>query len=158
MAIHEHDREDLIREGKNMPIRGEVLVDGSPIVIGFRQMGQVSLYCGVAPVFQFNQQHQLRRVFWQDRRFAAQHGRLVELVRPNRGGRVSMVHQDLDDETITDILRSLSQWVAKTQRIADDSTANWRTEGATAQVFRQQLLRWLAGLPPTVVIAANANA
>jgi hypothetical protein len=70
MALEEQDREDLLRDGRAMPLRGECTLSGSQVVIGFRSAGQLSLYCGPDPVFQFNAEQKLRRAFFQGRRFA----------------------------------------------------------------------------------------
>ena len=61
MALEERDREDLLRDGRLMPLRGECLIDGVKVVLGFRSQGQLSLYCGPDPVFQFNAARELRR-------------------------------------------------------------------------------------------------
>jgi hypothetical protein len=42
MALEERDREDLLRDGRQMLVRGESLIAGTPVVIGFRSQGQLS--------------------------------------------------------------------------------------------------------------------
>mgnify|MGYP003681535513 CR=1 FL=1 len=80
MAKQEQDREDLLRDGHQMSIRGETIINGIVVTIGFRSLGQLSMYCGADPVFQFNADHQLRRVFFEGERIAADAGRLVLLL------------------------------------------------------------------------------
>ena len=81
MAKQTQDREDLMREGTAMPLRGRLLIEGIEVVIGFRPAGQCSLYWNQDPVFQFDAQHQLRRAFVDSRRLKALDGRLAYLKR-----------------------------------------------------------------------------
>ena len=71
MAIEERDREDLLRDGSAMLVRGEVVSDELELLIGFRAENQGSLYCGPERVFQFDVQGRIRRVFFDGRKFAA---------------------------------------------------------------------------------------
>ena len=88
MAIEENDRENLLRDAKMMPVRGETQIDGHTIVIGFRSDSQASLYCDADPVFQFNANNQLRRVYFHGERYAAEQGVLIKLTRESQGGKV----------------------------------------------------------------------
>ena len=51
MVKQEHDREDLLRDGKQMTARAEAVMDDVVVVIGFRPNSQVSFYFGQDPVF-----------------------------------------------------------------------------------------------------------
>lgn len=158
MALDEHDREDLIREGTAMADRGECVIDNTVVVIGFRSRGQVSLFCGTDPVFQFNERNQWRRTFWMGRRFAAENGRMVELIRPDRGGKVTLTTVMVDDGTHDQITQSLTHWLnAIGQAIANDSV-EFRIEGADCGSFRQRVEKWRAKLQTPIVIADSPNA
>ena len=93
MVKQEHDREDLLRDGKQMTARAEAVMDDVVVVIGFRPNSQVSFYFGQDPVFQFNTARELRRVFHQGRSYAAIEGKLCELTRQRQGGRLTLVSQ-----------------------------------------------------------------
>jgi len=158
MALEEHDREDLLRDGRMMGLRGECLVAGTPVVIGFRSAGQVSLYCGSDPVFQFNAESKLRRVYFQGRRFSAEHGRLVELARESRGGKVEFVKTQLDPATESIMLSSLQDWLHKIRDAARSKATLWRVVDGDTNPFREQLLHWLERLPKVPGIAGAPNA
>ncbi len=158
MALEEHDREDLLRDGRNMPLRGECVVDGVVVVIGFRREGQVSLYCGPDPVFQFNSKRQLRRVFLDGRRFAARSGGLVELTRETRGGRVQFCSTPLDGPTRAKLLSALNDWLRKIHESVDADDGRWRTAEDCETPFKQRLREWFEELPVVPVIAASPNA
>jgi len=156
MAIQEHDREDLLGEGRNMPWRGQCTIDGVQVVIGFRDQGQASMFCGTDPVFQFNRKHELRRVFFQATRFRAENGRLIAMARDSRGGKIEFVSQPIDSGTEAALLSSLRSWLSQIRRAKD--SGSWRVEGEPASQFQSRLSDWLAGLPDPVVIAAVPNA
>ena len=126
MAIEEHDREDLLRDGRMMPLRGECLINGATVVAGLRSQGQLSLYCGPDPVFQFNADRELRRVFFQGRRFAAKNGCLVELTRENRGGKVEFASARVDPKMQTIILSSMKDWLRLIRDQAQSNPTGWR--------------------------------
>ena len=96
MAIEERDREDLLRDGRTMSVRGEFTCGEATMLIGFRRRGQASLYVGPDRVYQFDATAQLRRVFLDGRKYAADSGALVQLCRDSRGGRVELSRQPVD--------------------------------------------------------------
>ncbi len=155
MALEEHDREDLLREGRNMPWRGACKTSGVEVVVGFRKQGQVSLFCGVDPVFQFNSVGQLRRVFFNGQRYSADNGKLVSLSRTSRGGRVELVADPVDDSTWVAVRDSMLVWLDSI-RLASDA-GSWRVEGEPVDAFRQRLVRWLDQLPPEPAVADQPN-
>ena len=94
MARETHDREDLFRDGTQMPIRGRIDLDGTEIVIGFRKCGSASLYWDQDPVFQFNALHQLRRVYFRGIRYAAENGVLNQLGQSRTAVRITTYRCD----------------------------------------------------------------
>lgn len=156
MAIQEHDREDLLGEGRNMPWRGECTIGGTQVVIGFRSQGQVSLFCGFDPVFQFNGRHELRRVYCGGIRYSAENGRLIAMTRNSRGGKIEFLSQSVDRSTEERLLRSLQSWLSLIQSAMDEGP--WRVEGESIERFQQRLRDWFATLPHPPVIATHPNA
>ena len=155
MAKQEQDREDLLRDGHQMSIRGETIINGIVVTIGFRSLGQLSMYCGADPVFQFNADHQLRRVFFEGERFAADAGRLVLLQRPTRGGKVQFQAIDVPSSKQDAIFTSLDHWAAELRLTAANEAAVWRVADEQNDVFIRQLRNWLTKLPVSIDIAAN---
>lgn len=158
MALDEHDREDLIREGTGMAIRGECVIGDVVVVIGFRSRGQVSLFCGADPVFQFNDRNAWRRTFWRGRRFAAKHGRMVELVRPDRGGKVTLETVAVDSALHEQLTQSLNDWLRMLSLAMEADQSVIRVDGANAEAFRGRVATWLASLPTPIVIARSPHA
>jgi hypothetical protein len=158
MALEERDREDLLRDGRQMLVRGESLIAGTPVVIGFRSQGQLSLYCGPDPVFQFNAERKLRRAYFQGRRFSAEENGFVELMRENRGGKVEFVRQPLDPATQSIMLASLSDWLQRIREVAQSRVTLWRVADGDTALFRDRLLLWLEQVPSVSEIANTPNA
>lgn len=98
MARQEQDREDLLRQATALVQRAELqLADcKEPFVVGFRRDGSGSLYVGSDLVFQFNQQSELRRGFWNGRLIKAEAGRLFELTRVRSATHVQLRRRELD--------------------------------------------------------------
>ncbi|MFG0262983.1 MAG: hypothetical protein ACF788_11380 [Novipirellula sp. JB048] len=158
MAKQQQDREDLIRDGRQMPCRGETMIDGVVVTIGFRAGGQASLYCGADPVFQFNTQHQLRRVHFAGERFAAESGQLVRLDRQQRGGKVQFVSCEVPPADQEAMLRSLRGWLKAIRAAASRDDTVWRVAEESERTFTTQLNTWLDRFPDPIIIAAAANA
>jgi hypothetical protein len=156
MALEEHDREDLLGEGRNMPWRGACVIDDVEMLVGFRKQGQVSLFCGVDPVFQFNVEGRLRRVYFEAGRYRAEEGRLVSMRRTSRGGKVEFETASIDHETEARLHASLQAWIRAIDSASD--SRGWRVEGETRDAFLMRLRAWLSGLPETPTIADRPNA
>ena len=156
MALEEHDREDLLGDGRMMPVRGETEIDGLTVLCGFRSEGQVSIYFGSERVFQFDRRNQLRRVYLDGQRFAAQQGTLVELVRARRGGRLELRRDQVDGERIHEIIDCLQGCLAK---IATSMCVTpWQTVGLTPPEFAERIDKWLGELPDPIQIAHSPHA
>ncbi len=158
MAIQQHDREDLLGSGRAMPLRGELEINGVTLLVGFRSDGQVSLYCGTDPVFQFNGNSQLRRVFFQGRRFAAEGGRLMQLEQGRLGGKVRFQRQPVDQSQADKILALLGRWLSELQQAADQRPGEWRLVEPEPGALHKQLRAWLCELPNPPEIASSPNA
>jgi hypothetical protein len=158
MAKQEQDREDLLRDGKQMLLRGECPVDGVVVVVGFRSQGQASFYFGPDPVFQFNENGELRRVFFKGKRFAAIQGKLCELTRQQQSDRVRFVPQEILADVESEMMGFLDRGLAQVQVAIESPDTEWRISGGNAAGFRRQLSEWLANVPADKVIADAPNA
>ncbi len=158
MALEEQDREDLLRDGRMMPLRGECVINGVTVVAGFRNRGQLSLYCGPDPVFQFNAERQLRRVYFQARRFAAENGYLAELTREKRGGKVEFDSKQVDPQTQMIILSCLSDWLCLIRDAVRSNQTDWRIVDGNLSIFKARLLDWFNQVSTVVQIASAPNA
>ncbi len=158
MAIEEQDREDLLRDGRMMPVRGETILDDVTVLIGFRSQGQLSLYFGSQQVFQFDQSRSLRRVYLNGRRFAAQQGQLVELVRQSRGGRVELIRQDVGEDDLQLVLDATAACLGKIRMLDSSGQCRWRVIGAETSEFAARVSLWLAtvAMPPRIGSAPGA--
>jgi hypothetical protein len=168
MAKRTEDREDLLRDGTAMPVRARMWVGPTEVVLGFRPAGQLSLYWGQDPVFQFNEKQQLRRVFIDAQRLAAQQGRLAVLSQPDRArqppvDRLRLVAQPVSDSEQRRILQRAAQCLQQidlTLRQAAESEAApvLETVGASSHDFAQRFRRWLDQLDGAVSVAETPAA
>lgn len=71
--------------------------DAWELFVGLRADERWSIYFDEQPVMQFNRQHQLRRLFAGDNRYAANNGKLHRLDRSHLGGQVRLQQADLDE-------------------------------------------------------------
>ncbi|TWT92036.1 hypothetical protein Pla52n_63320 [Stieleria varia] len=137
-----------------MSLRCAAMVGGTRVVIGFRSGGQASIYCGEEPVFQFNGSGELRRVYDQGQRYAADAGRLVHLQRIAKVSRLQLVPQPISGERFEEIAASWRDWYA---RICQTDDSRWLSPDGDAALFLQRLNAWLPG-KADLVIASTANA
>lgn len=149
----EHEHEDLLRDGSSMRLRAAGVIDDRRVVVGFREAGQVSLYCGVDPVFQFNRKNEIRRVYFNGNRLAAESGRLVHLERSEGVGRLHFETRDVSPETFANLIASLDQWLHQIERCEQ-----WEVQGGDAEEFRQRIQDWCERLLRPFRIAGSANA
>ncbi len=158
MALHEQEREDLLRDGRTMVRRGECVLEGITLLVGFRDRGQFSLYGGSDPVFQFNEGGRLRRAFFQGRRFAAERGRLLEITRETRGAKVELVRTPIDEHTLREIRSAWHKWIDNARQAVEDSQIPWRMVGEASGPFRSLVIDWIAQHGSELSIADTPNA
>ena len=157
MARQEQDREDLLRDGKQMLLRAECVIDDVVVVVGFRSQGQVSIYVGPDPVFQFNSSSELRRVFFNGKRYAAIQGRLCELTRSVSSDRVRFSPQAILANVETEIMADLESNLARIQIALESPETEWRLAGGEFLNFQSQLSEWLGIVLTSVKIAETPN-
>jgi hypothetical protein len=145
MAKFKEDREDLMRDGTAMAYRGRLLIDGVEVVIGFRSGGQASVYWGQDPVFQFNSLHQLRRLFLDGVRLAAENGRLVKLKQDDetmspRVAAIRLEREPISSELLCEIeARWQSCHRELTQRVILPWDDSGTVVGESPESFRERL-------------------
>lgn len=151
----ESKHEDLLRDGRTMPVRAATDIEGVRVVVGFRDQGQVSIYCGEDPVFQFNAAAELRRVFLDGQRFTASDGKLVCLERASGTSNIRLEAIPVDEVRVQEILRLLNTWIGKLRGVDPD---RWDSGEKVLNAFRIQLDAWLKQLGQDYRIASTGNA
>ncbi len=108
MAIEEQPKENLLRDAVQFPRRIVFTpVNDSPdipasfeafeeVFIGIRKDSGWSIYLGQDYVLQFTSGNKLRRLFWQDQKYAARGGELQQLTRDAIGGRMVLTRKRLE--------------------------------------------------------------
>ena len=148
-----NDHEDLLRDGHNMPIRGATAIEQSRVVVGFRSQGQVSIYCGEDPVFQFNAKGEIRRVYFQGDRYAANQGKLHWLKPTNDGAKLQFQPVVASHKICERIFSEFDKW---RERIG--GAADWEVADIDDHHFVLRLRTWLETLPHQPNIASEPNA
>lgn len=152
MAKITHDREDLLRDGTAMPIRGRYRFDGFELVVGWRTDGSCSWFCDLDPVFQFNAQGQLRRVFRDGNRLSSEGGRLCQLVRRGGSGdRVELVRAPISEAETSEAMAAWQLWRRRAER--PDGDLQIDAVGVSTNDFREKLIAWLGQIPEIPTIA-----
>ncbi|QDV42119.1 hypothetical protein Enr13x_19620 [Stieleria neptunia] len=168
MAKQTEDREDLLRDGTAMPVRGRLWVDRTDVVIGFRSRGQLSLYWDQDPVFQFDESCRLRRVFIDSCRLKAQNRNLVRLRQPHESinrsvERLRLLTEPISQDDQAAILQRLSgclQQIDATleQMVFDGNPARLQTVGATPPEFARRVRGWIADWKQSMGVAGEPSA
>lgn len=168
MAKQTHDREDLLRDGTAMSVRGRLLIDDVEVFIGFRSQGQLSLYWDQDPVFQFDELGQLRRVFFDSIRLKAQDGRLVRLTKSSDEktpsvGRLRLAGESISDSDQRRILQRLSDCLQQIKQVFEkqsphDGFDTLQCVGATKNEFVSRVGDWITNLDRPAIIAHDPSA
>ncbi|WP_372896080.1 hypothetical protein [Stieleria sp.] len=168
MAKQTDDREDLLRDGTAMPVRGRLWVDRAEVVIGFRSQGQLSLYWDQDPVFQFDESCRLRRVFIDSCRLKAENGKLVRLRQPHESidrpvERLRLVTEPISADDEAAILQRLSdrlQQIDATldRMMLDGDQTSLQTVGATPPEFARRVRAWIANWNRSMGVAGGPSA
>lgn len=155
MAIRKTPKENLLRDGKNFLYRGEVLLNDTKVVVGFRRHDQIALYCGEDPVFQFNSEPAIRRVYFKDGVYRAESRQLVRLVRSREVGRVAFCPEPLDHLAEQEVFRVLEFWASRIEEAIDEP--GWSIVGEESSRFRDRLRGWFKrfAFPPLIAEAPN---
>ncbi len=157
MAKIERNREDLIRDGRKMSLRGEAEIDGRTILVGFRDRGQMSWYCDQDPVFQFNAAMELRRAFVHSTRYSSLNGELIRLDRDMHSHKVGFLKNVVSSQERMQIMVSLEELAERLRRAVADSSISWRVFENQTDVFLETLRKSLEKLPERVQIANDPS-
>lgn len=105
MAREESDREDLMREATALVRRAELQWPGveEPIFIGFRRTGAFAIYWGADPVYQFDAEHRLRRVYSDGFLYRTTGETLAKLDRVRTDSATELRRTDLPPGELTEI-------------------------------------------------------
>lgn len=160
MALHEQDREDIMREATALVRRVELSLrdEAETCVIGFRRDGAASIFFGADPVYQFNAAGELRRAFVDGKLVKAEHGKLVRLDRRRTDSEVQLLRQVLADSELDEFVRTARYSLARmSQHVANGSAAVVRQVPEDAAIL-DEVRSWLDNLPIELVIAARPHA
>ena len=151
-----------------MPVRGKLCIDSAEVLIGFRPRGQLSLYWNQDPVFQFDENCRLRRVYFDSCRFKAMQGRLVRLVTSTESSRLTVGPLRLgtvnvppsDSEAILHRLSFCLQQIDRTLEKFIDAADPSRlmTVGSDPTDFARRVRQWIATLDQPIPMSDEASA
>ncbi len=160
MARPELDREDLLAEATALVERIELSLPGydEPVVAGFRASGCASLFFSADPVYQFNGQSQLRRVYAGGLLYQAQRGRLAAITRTHRAGRLELTRAPLDDTAQTCLLGAMTAHLAALRGALGSGQVEVVRQVPAAGDSLARLRQWLAALGEGIEIAATPHA
>lgn len=149
----QHEHEDLLRDGRNMPVRAATMIGKTRVIIGFRSNGQVSIYCGQDPVFQFNADKEIRRVYFRGERYAANGRALCRLKSIDNSAKLTFQSEPASPDVVDQIFREFDQW-----RLQIIESTNWEFADRSESDFATRLRTWIETLPQRPVIAIEPNA
>ena len=157
MPCEEQPKEDLIRDATSFNERLELLdTHGRRVFIGFRPDGDVSFYFDDEPVYQFNQQRQLRRAHL-DGIIKAENGTLVRLRKVRAGEQVELQRKVFSDQEQSDFLIQLKEGLNDLRFDLDTGMANITRCVPHAADVSRRVVDWIASLD-SIVIASRPNA
>lgn len=111
MAVHESDREDLMKEATALRRRCELSLpdDDNTVIAGFREDGRFSLFFGADPAFHFDDVGRLRRGYCSGDLYRTQGDTLARLTRHREAGKSLLLRHDLTPEELATFLRTMDQ-------------------------------------------------
>ncbi len=134
VAQQESDREDLMREATAIVRRAEFSYPGrskdDPVIAGFRRDGSLAIYFGADPVYQFDEQHRLRRAYASGHLYRTQGQTLARLTRQRSPEETVLLRHDLEPDELETFRKAARNHV----------TELW-------QAFRLNALEMIAQIP-----------
>lgn len=123
MALHEQDREDLMREATALFPRAEFQVEHQedPLFWGQKQNGHFSFYFGSDPVYQFDQNGFLRRAFIDGQLYRTQGSTLARLTRVQDSAESVLQRYDLTETELAACLQKMGQRFLQLDLVWQDS-------------------------------------
>ena len=109
MAVHESDREDLMREAVALVRRIELQVpdEKESVICGFRSNGALSVFFGPDPVYQFDPESRLRRAFVDGLLYRTQGTTLAQLKRQRSEDVTELLRRDLCVDELNEFLKTM---------------------------------------------------
>ncbi|MCA9005499.1 MAG: hypothetical protein KDA70_09530 [Planctomycetaceae bacterium] len=122
MALHEQDREDLMREATALFPRAEFQVEQEhePLFWGQKKNGHFSFYFGSDPVYQFDQNAFLRRAYLNGQLYRTQGSTLARLTRLHNSTESVLQRYDLTETELTACLQVMAQRFQQLELIWQD--------------------------------------
>ncbi len=144
MALHEQDREDLMREAIALYPRAEFQVpqESEPVFWGQKRSGQYSFYFGGDPVYQFDQQGHLRRAYLDGHLYRTQGNTLARLTKVRTADSSTLERYDLTQAELEDILHRMADRFTRLQTAIEDPERFQLTEylaDSTDEELREQI-------------------
>lgn len=159
MTRQEQDREDLMAEASALVRRVEVQLpaQSESWVIGIRRRGEVSIFVGADPVFQFNTAGELRRGFWGGRLVKAEDRRLIRLEKRRTDSEVHLLRHKLTSDETAEFLGVAAETMEALRRgLAVGDLVTLRQVPSDIKV-NAELANWLDSLSEPIVIARAPN-
>ncbi len=188
MAIEESDREDLLGQAVQMPMRivieiaaldsstttviAEPVANPDPVAgeeviaaiarlqifAGRRKTGGVSIYFDEDPVYQFTESGKLRRAFVSGKKYAAHLGKLCPITRSTQGGRVALEWQQLDDQQFVDFQELWSRYLLHLINAVSSGSYKIMGQAPENEGLPAWFSAWLETVPSKWTIAEKPNA
>lgn len=144
MALHEQDREDLMREAIALYPRAEFQVpqESEPVFWGQKRSGQYSFYFGGDPVYQFDEQGHLRRAYLDGHLYRTQGNTLARLTKVRTADSSTLERYDLKQAELEDVLHRMADRFTGLQTELEDPERFQLSEyltDSTEEELREQI-------------------
>ena len=145
MTRHEADREDLMAEATALRERIELELPGHAehVVAGFRENGNLSVFFGPDPMYQFDATGGLRRAFVAGHLYRSDGHTLARLTRMRQASAVNLVRHDLDAAELAQFLTEMTGVLARLSAALEQDSVRVVQQIAAAGGLQARLLRAL---------------
>lgn len=158
MARESEDREDLLADATGLPVRGELSVAAKgTVIVGFRGDRSASWFFGADPVFQFDPQHRLRRIYCDGVKYAVAGGVIVRLVQTPSNGRIQLTKEPLSEAEAAQLMQRWQSGIATVRDAIETNTHRWIGASVDIALLEIQVVQWLRDLPALVPIAKGSR-
>ena len=125
MSRSESDREDLFAEAVAMEVRSEWTAPVEPqvVTIGFRATGELSVYFGQDPFYQFDVEGRLRRALVDSFLYRSQPPGLARLDRQRTEAGTTLMRHDLSPAELEAFVETMRQRLRQFAAALQDETA-----------------------------------
>ncbi len=155
MQPDESGREDILREATALVQRIELQLPGeAPVVAGFRRNGSLSIFFDADPVYQFNADCQLRRIYLNGKLVKAEGGQLVSLRRERRDKKTVLWRTELPATETAVIVQQMHKRLRTFRKQLRDGAFRINGQIPPDEDISAKLAAWLDALPQPVEIAA----